>query len=190
MGLGFLGRGKNWQMGMSAALHVLGALAGGAIVGWILGWVGAVSHLTRWWLVVIGAAFVFALWHALRGHPDSLGLRRQVPSTWARTMHPAPRFFLWGLLLGSGIAVVIPYSVYVLLLATQLTAGSLLGAASGAAFGAIRSASALLLLASQERRQHPEHLPALLPVLMRAGWRWNLLGILGGFLVLMLAWGH
>ncbi len=59
-------------------------------------------------------------------------------------MPPGRRYFLWGAMLGSGCATLIPYSSFLLLLGTQLTAGVMLGALSGAVFGVTRQALALV----------------------------------------------
>src|SRR5262245_31735956 len=146
MGLGFLGRGNvtyAWKVGL---LHVFGAVLGGALIGGLLGTGGMLLGLSAWRQVVIGVLALFALWHSLRRRGQGLGLQCQVPRKWARTLLPEPCYFAWGLLLGAGVATVIPYSAYLVLVGMQVTSGVALGAASGALFGGVREALALVPL--------------------------------------------
>jgi hypothetical protein len=69
-----------------------------------------------------------------------LGLHCQVPRAWRYTMTPIVRYFLWGVLLGCGVATVVPYASFAVLLGLQATSGLALGALSGAVYGAAREA--------------------------------------------------
>ncbi len=189
MGLGFLGRGKVWRTVYLAILHVLGAALGGAIVGVLFGWLGSLLLLSTWRPIAITFIAAFALWQSLSHYPKRLGLRRQVPRKWAVTMPPAPRFFLWGMLLGSGVATVIIYSVFLILLVTQLTSGAVLGCISGILFGAIRASTALFPLFSKQNRLYPENLPGLLPRFTIKVQQFNiLLIVIGGSLLIISSW--
>ncbi len=55
-------------------------------------------------------------------------------------MTPIVRYFLWGMLLGCGVATVVPYARFAVLLGLQATSGLALGALSGAVYGAAREA--------------------------------------------------
>lgn len=189
MGLGFLGRGKVWRTVYLGILHVLGAALGGAIVGVLLGWLGSLLLSSAWRPVAIVVIAAFALWQSLSHYPKRLGVRRQVPRKWAVTMAPAPRYFLWGMLLGSGVATVIIYSVFLILLVTQLTSGATLGCISGILFGAIRASIALLPLFSKQNRLYPENLPRLLLRLTIKTRQLNiLLIVIGSSLLLISSW--
>lgn len=187
MGLGFLGRGKAWRILYVGLIHVMGAAFGGAIVGIVLGVFGSLLLHSSWQSVIIAVTAIFAFLQQLTRHPRTLGLHRQVPRMWARTLPPIPRFFLWGILLGSGVAIVIPYSAFLLVLATQLTSGIILGSLSGAIFGSTRAIVALLPLLSKGGRLYPEKL--LLPAVSKQlRWLNILLIIVGGFLLVVGSW--
>ncbi len=189
MGLA-LGRERIWRAVLVSVLHIVGAALGGAVVGGLLGWLGSLLSLPVWRSELIIAAAIFALWQSLSRHPTTLGLHRQVPRVWERTMSPEPRFFLWGVLLGSGIATVIPYSAFLILLTTQLTSGIILGCVSGALFGGTREAVALLPLLGKRNRLHPEDLPRFLPSLKTRVQQLNILWILIGSALLVLTSWH
>jgi len=189
MSLGLLGRGQVWRKTYLGVLHVIGAALGGMIVGGLLGWLGLLLSLSAWRPELVIAIAAFALWQSLSRRPATLGLQRQVPRAWARTMAPGPRFFFWGVLLGSGIATVIPYSAFLVLLATQLTSGIVLGCVSGALFGGTRGAVSLLPLLGRQQRLHPEDLPHFLPALKMKVQQLNVLWILmGGILFVVTGW--
>jgi hypothetical protein len=101
-------------------------------------------------------------------------------------MPPCRRYVLWGALLGSGVATPILSSAVLVLLGAQLTAGVLLGAATGAVFGVTRESLALV---PGLRGASPEATMGLLPRLRPATRRLNALVALGGGLALVLiAW--
>lgn len=192
MGLGFLGRGKGtrWRLIGVMVLHVLGATMGGTITGTTLSWLGTLLPVTPLRPALIAGAAISALWHSLSLPPRTLGLHRQVPRDWAYTMPPELRFLLWGMLLGSGVAVLIPHSAFIVLLVTQFTAGVTLGGVSGALFGATRGLMALLLLSSRESWLHPETLSLVLPKFFTRVQRLNVLWIVGGGLLLVFSTLH
>ena len=165
MGLGFLGRGKVRRVLVIGSLHVSAASLGGAVVGGTLGGVGSLLELSARRLIVIVPVSTYVLWHALTRRHARLGLQRQVPQRWSRTMSPAKRYFWWGILLGSGVATLIPYSAFLMVLGAQVVSGVLLGAVSGAVYGGMRQVTMLTLLANRANWQNPDRMPRLLPLL-------------------------
>jgi hypothetical protein len=116
-----------------------------------------------------------------------LGRQRQVPQAWAQTMLPRRRFFLWGTLLGSGLATSMYHSAFLVLLAAQLGAGVGLAAAAGAVFGATREALAMVPpLRGFDVYQTTELLPRLAPVVRCLN---ALAVVVGGLLLVLAAWG-
>src|SRR6266699_1249799 len=109
MSLSSLGRGSGriarWLCGL---LLIVGALIGGGAVGGLLASLGSLMNP---YIEGLSASLLIAYAFALRNRRIlPIGLKRQVPRRWARTL-PAPvTFTLWGALLGSGLATVIPYS--------------------------------------------------------------------------------
>lgn len=123
---------------------------------------------------------------AVRWPRKELGRSKQVPRRWARTVPRSQLFFLWGALLGSGIATLIPYSVFVLMLGAQATVGVYLAAPSRAIFGATRQGLALVPVI---RRFDPPQTTALLPKLRPHAIRLNALATLvGGAGLVATAW--
>jgi hypothetical protein len=144
MGLGFLGRESRATSASAGAVHVILAALGGALTGAAVGAIGELmglgSSVRTGLLIVVGAA---ALAVAVRRRPMRLGRPCQVPKEWSGSM-PARRLYAaWGLMLGSGVVTLIPYSAHLVLLAGQLFAGPLVGAVSGALYGAARESIAL-----------------------------------------------
>lgn len=187
MGLHSLGRGrKNRYRTISVALlHMLGAVIGGAIVGGGLGLLGTVLSLKDWRPPIIALSVGIALWHSIRRYPRSLGRRRQVPQKWIHVIPLSLCYFLWGALLGSGIATLIPYSSFVVLLGAQFTSGPILGCASGVLFGGVREAVALLVLIRRPVEQTT--IMNLLPALAMVARYLNMLWVVAGGLILIYA---
>jgi hypothetical protein len=190
MGLGFLGRGKGWRAIYLGILHVVGAALGGAIIGALLGWFGSLLALSAWRSVAIAVTAIFALWQGVSHRPVRLGLHRQVPRKWANTMAAELCYFLWGMLLGSGVATVIPSSAFLVILVTQFSSGVVLGCISGLLFGGTRGVVALLPLLSKKGRLYPEKLPALLPTLRMKVYWFNILWIIGASVLLEITIWH
>jgi hypothetical protein len=83
------------------------------------------------------------------GKSKTVWQRRQVPRGWIRA-YGAPRAYaVWGALLGSGVATIVPHSAYLVLLAAELVSGPKAGALAGAAFGLTRGLMAAALARSR-----------------------------------------
>jgi hypothetical protein len=143
MGLRFSGLGAR-QKADHWLFHLAGAAAGGAAIGATLGAIGALLSLgdRRVWVAALAAAV--AIFVAFTAWGREFGRHRQVPRRWGRTMRHRNAFLLWGVLLGSGVATLIPYSSLLLLLGLQLAAGPLVGAAAGAMYGLARQSMTLI----------------------------------------------
>jgi hypothetical protein len=178
MGLDSLGRGSRVQAGRAGVLHLIGAVAGGGLVGAGVGWAGSLVWLDEIRLWVVGGSAALALLLTVRKRFARLGRSCQVPRHWARRM-PAERvYLLWGLLLGAGIATVIPYPAYLIVLTIQATSGPAIGCLSGAAFGLAREAPAFIPMAFPGRSRDPGESMGLLPRLAPAAHRLNVAIIL------------
>ena len=164
------------------ALHVAGAALAGALLGGLVGGVGALAGLAAWRPWVVGGAALLALALGLRRRPPKLGRQRQVPRRWAPGTPPA-RLSSLGAMLGSGVATPIFHTAFLVLLAAQLTGGVALGLISGALFGAARQATALLPLLV---RLDPGRTMGLLETLRPVARRLNAALIVAGGLVLVL----
>ncbi len=172
-------------------MHLGGAALGGALVGGFLGEVGTWLSIAPWrpWIILLLAGF--ALWHSIAHRAPRLGLRRQVPRSWSYTMPVLPRYFLWGMLLGSGLATGIYYAVFIVLLGAQFASGILLGCASGAIFGIAREAPVVLpLVRARGQPVNLGHLAGLFPRLEAAVRRLNTLWLIVGGAALMLSSMH
>ena len=183
VGLGLLGRGGTRQALGLWALHVAGAALAGALLGGLVGGIGALAGLATWrpWIVAGGAFLALGL--ALRRQPATLGRQRQVPRRWAPGTPPARVYLVWGAMLGSGVATPIFHTAFLVLLAAQLTGGVALGLVSGALFGAARQATALLPLLG---RFDPGRTMGLLETLRPVARRLNAALVVAGGLVLVL----
>jgi hypothetical protein len=190
MTMGLLGREERRNIVHLSIFHVLGAALGGAMTGGVFGAIGWLLSLSTGHTEIIIGVTVLALWQSVTGRPARLGLQRQVPRLWLHTMVPELCYFLWGMLLGSGIATVIPYSAFFVFLATQLVSGFVLGCATGALFGGIRQLVALLPLLREQYRLHPEKAGMLMSVLARPVSVLNILWIIGGSLLLLATSWH
>lgn len=132
----------------AAFLHLLGGALGGGLVGAMFGVIGAAVAAQRYRvpLLVVGilaALLVSSRWRLRR---SGFGLRYQVPRQWARNGMPLGRLLLlWGLLLGSGLATVIPQSSLILLIAVEVSAGPAFAAMLGALYGVARVSMHLIL---------------------------------------------
>ena len=183
VGLGLLGRGGTRQAGGLWALHMAGAALAGALLGGLVGGIGALAGLAVWRPWIVGGAALLALGLALLPRPPKLGRQRQVPRRWAPGTSPSRVYLIWGAMLGSGVATPIFHTAFLLLLAAQLTGGVALGLVSGALFGAARQATALLPLLT---RLEPGRTMGLLETLRPTARRLNAALIVAGGLVLLL----
>jgi hypothetical protein len=184
VGLGLLGRGGTRQALGLWVLHVAGAALAGALLGGMVGGVGALAGLAAWRPWIIGVSGLIALALGLRWPHLKLGRQRQVPRRWAPGTPPSRVYLVWGAMLGSGVATPIIHTAFLVLLAAQLTGGIALGLVSGALFGAARQATALLPLLA---RLDPGRTMALLETLRPVARRLNAALIVAGALVLVLA---
>lgn len=176
---------RHAKMGITLA-HIVGAMVGGAIVGALIGGIGSLFPLSTWRSWIIGAATLGALALTMRRGILRLGSRHQVPRRWSTIMPPVPRFVLWGALLGSGWATPIVSSSFLVLLGAQLTTNALLGAASGACFGATRELMVLYpLLRRLDYVQTMDLLPSLRVPVRRFG---AALVLIGGFSMVLASW--
>ena len=181
MGLGLAGRRARGLILGTA--HLAGAGAGGAAVGALLGTSGRATDSKVVDLVVVCSVCVVATYLAFRRPDRSVGLNRQVPRRWPRIM-PAPvAYFLWGVLLGSGVATLIPYSSALVVGGACFVSGPATGALVGATFGIVRESPTLVSLL---REMKP---PELLEVLPRFRWRVQrinpFVAAIGGALVIL-----
>ena len=138
-------RGQRW--GITAAAHVVGAMAGGALlgtlvgsVGWLLGRLGGgvtealpVAVLA---VVVVGAA-------VLEGGPVAVRVptvHRQVDERWLDTYRGWVYGAGYGAQLGFGVVTIIPtWATPAMMAAMLLTRGPSAGAAIGIVYGLARS---------------------------------------------------
>ena len=188
MGLASFGQRKTQYTLFLSIIHVIGAAIGGAMTGVILGSIGTLLSLGQWRSLAILLVACFALWQGWTHRPATLGLKRQVPRSWGRTMAPTPRYLLWGMLLGSGIATLIPYSALLVLLTAQTTSGILVGILAGALFGATRAIMMLLPLITKPEWAATNQLPFLLPTLKANMQRLNVVCIVVGSVLMMIRW--
>lgn len=163
--------------------HLLGSVTGGAIVGIAIGAAGLLLMLpdVRPW--VIGAAGLIAL--TLRYSRKKIGRGRQVPRNWARSGMSRERlFFLWGALLGCGIATETAYPAILVLAGVQATVGPFFGGLLGALFGLSRGAVGITLsLTSCD----PVSISNMLPKFTVAAARLNFAITIGGTAALIAA---
>lgn len=183
-GLGLLGRGHTTRALPLGLLHIAGAAIAGALLGGLIGGVGALLDLAQWrpWIIAV-AAFV-ALVLALRRTPPRLGRQRQVPRRWSPTTSPSRVYLAWGLMLGFGVATPVFHTAFVLLVGAQLTAGPWVGMLSGALFGLTRQAMALIPVL---RQYEPIRIMGLLETLRPTARRLNTALVIVGGLLLMIA---
>ena len=166
MGLNFLGREK--LRGVEAGVvHLLGSILGGALVGLVLGALGSGLELDRWRVWIVGGAAVGVMVVSLTRDHFELGRPCQVPRSWSRSMAANIRFLSWGLMLGSGVATLIPYPAYFLLLAGEATVSPFVAAIAGGLYGLARELPALWVLVHPVG---PEKTMDVLPKL-RPAWR-------------------
>ena len=165
------------------ALHVAGAALAGALLGGLVGGVGALAGLAAWRSWVVGGAALLAFGLGLLRQPPKLGRQRQVPRRWAPGTPPSRVYLVWGAMLGSGVATPIFHTAFLVLLAAQLTGGVALGLVSGALFGAARQTTALLPLLG---RLDPGRTMGLLETLRPVARRLNVALIVAGGLLLVL----
>jgi hypothetical protein len=114
------------------ALHVLGGVTGGALIGVMLGFGGLLlraalgNTLDTMFAVAVPAALVFAASVDLGLLPVSpVTAERQTPGSWPCSLGHYPGIFGWGFDLGLGITTRIPYQSLLVLPLAALLSGSL-----------------------------------------------------------------
>ncbi|HUS14696.1 MAG TPA: hypothetical protein VM536_06715 [Chloroflexia bacterium] len=129
-------------------IYLLASMAGGALLGALLGAGGALLRGILPFAVIAGAALVLALAYGLHElgvlrlpHPE---MAWQVPNRWI-LRRPLLGAAAFGALLGAGIFTYIPFTAFYLLLAWEvLLANPWAGALLGAIYGATRALPALI----------------------------------------------
>ena len=162
LSLGLLGRGdasRAWRFG---AIHVLGAVVGGAAIGGGLGLVGVLLGLGAWRTPIVAGVALAALVVALVRPVSQLGRQRQVPRYWKRGVSPSRIYAIWGVMMGCALYTPVYHTALFTLLAVQLTSGPVWGVVTGALFGLARQIAALWPVA---RRLEPEATMRLLETL-------------------------
>lgn len=144
MGLSFSGRRS--QQTKVVLAHLAGAAAGGAAFGYLLGLIGQQVLTGAARLGVVMCFALYALYLAAQPRRQ-VGFNRQVPRGLLGRWSAGPTYAVWGALLGLGVATVIPYSAYLVLMSGELVAGPVLAALVGAVFGLTREAVTLVPLA-------------------------------------------
>jgi sulfite exporter TauE/SafE len=165
--LGERGRGSRWEA--TVAIFTVASAVAGAILGGLMGAVGAsaarmLGRSDSGGLVVLGALILIGT--ALdAGVPRALpSLRRQVNEDWLRRYRRWVYALGFGFQLGLGVVTIVSASAVYLVFAAALLSGSpLLGAVIGGAFGLMR---AMPLLATARVRL-PRQLAGLDGVLRR-----------------------
>jgi hypothetical protein len=177
--LGERGRSNRW--GRTVTAHVIGSAAGGALVGVLLGSVGALLDATG--LPVRGRAAVVlplalvATWVDARGWPRWLPRpRRQVDERWLNAYRGWVYGAGFGFQLGMGVVTIVTAATIYLLGAAIVAIGSpLAGVLIGGAYGLARG---LTILAGRSIRT-PERLVAFHRALI-ARRRWGIVAAVTG----------
>lgn len=147
MAMGLSLSGRRSQQTKVVLAHLAGAAAGGAAFGYLLGLIGQAVLTGAARLVVLICFALYALYLAAQPRKQ-IGFHRQVPRRWLGRWSAGPTYAAWGALLGLGVATVIPYSAYLVLMSGELIAGPALAALVGAVFGLTREAVTLVPLAA------------------------------------------
>ena len=140
--LGERARNNRWSVTITA--FTAGSIAGGAVVGGALGWLGSLSPVRDdLALLIVGGLALIA------GGLDLLGVRaagpsRQVNERWIGSLRGTVYGFGFGAQLGAGLATfVVTWGVWVLLIAELLSGSAATGAFIGGVFGLGRAVAPL-----------------------------------------------
>lgn len=113
-------------------LHVLGGVAGGAVIGVVLGFAGLLLRAgmgdtldTVFVVVVAGALLYAALVDLGLLHVRPITWERQTPGSWPCALGHYPGIFGWGFDLGLGVTTRIPYQSLLVIPLVALLAGNL-----------------------------------------------------------------
>jgi len=136
-----LGR-RSWIV--AALIYTLGSIAGGVVVGALLGLLGSLLSLdlyTEYFPLLISMTALGYSLHEFRilslPYPQ---MRRQVPDPWRRRLHPYVVAALFGFLLGIGFTTFIPTATYYIVVLTATLYGSpLYGAVIFSIYGFARA---------------------------------------------------
>ncbi len=135
-------RGRGNRYGVTATAFAIGSVAGGAVVGALVGAIGIalpLSDLAR--LVLLAMAAVITLGFDLTGRRLP-SLQRQVNEDWMHTVRGWVYGSGFGFQLGAGVSTYITAAAVVLWLGAQLAVDSIpLAMAIGAVFGLTRGLS-------------------------------------------------
>jgi hypothetical protein len=134
------------------AVHVLGGVVGGALIGVLLGFGGLLLRavlgdtLDTVFVIVVPVALAYAAAVDLGFLPvPQITSERQTPSSWPCSLGHYPGIFAWGVDLGLGVTTRIPYqSLLVLPLAALLTGNLAAAVAIMAAYGATRALAVVI----------------------------------------------
>lgn len=149
----------------AAMAHLLGATASAALLGFVLGSVGAMLRLSRiphasWWTGFV--MFVLALWE-VRLLPWPLPtLHRQTPRWFRREFSPTFSGLLWGVDLGQGWTTHIVFAAYYGLVGWALMRSDpLIGTLTMAAYGFGRGLPVLVIGLIELRSRDQTTIPRL-----------------------------
>jgi hypothetical protein len=173
--LGERGRRSNWAV--TTGMHVVGSLAGGALVGALagtLGWLVLSGVGIRPRVAALGVVLAVGLaWELARGGVP--GPRRQVDERWLDRYRGWVYGLGYGAQLGAGlVTVVVSSAVYVVPVACFLSADPLTGCVIGAVAGALRGVTVFAAarvdtpagLVAFHSRMHIMERPARITVLL------------------------
>src|SRR6478735_9372437 len=138
------------------AIHVLGGIAGGAVIGVLLGLGGLLLRavlgdtLDTVFLVVVPAALAYAAAVDVGLlHVRQITSERQTPSSWPCSLGHYPGIFAWGFDLGLGVTTRIPYqSLLVVPLSAFLVGDMASAVAITTAYGAARALAVVAAVTS------------------------------------------
>jgi hypothetical protein len=137
--------GSRRRYWLSVALHALGATLSAALIGALLGGVGALAGAPwgRAGLVAVAVvAVVYAAREGLRLPIPLPDRHAQVPDWWRTFYSPGVAAFLYGAGLGAGFFTFLSFGTYVAVVAGAVASGSpVIGAALCIPFGVMRGLS-------------------------------------------------
>jgi hypothetical protein len=101
-------------------------------------------------------------------------------------MSPSAVYGVWGLMLGAGVATVIPYAAFLVIVALQLTSGNpLLSMVAGVLFGLGREVPALHPLINRSLVSDPTKSTQILLRYAHVARNLNVMAILAGAIVIL-----
>jgi hypothetical protein len=121
-------------------LLTVGGAIGGAVTGSLLGSAGALSGLPQHRAAVVAVVATAVVVATLRAPRRQYGINRQVGRRLGSTGKVWSYFFVCGVQLGTGVATLVPYSAFLVLVAGLLVAGPVGGLIAGTVYGTLRLA--------------------------------------------------